>query len=156
MPQCRYDTRYAPAVCLCPAFATLGRMQSWPCLLPVPSDSLQSCDATTRQCTDEKHCMEMVKFLSARLAPDAPGETFVKIKTLQLIIATLQCPPELRSESSKFRLCVMRIGPRLSNLQYCSASISVHRMTRGFSARVWLCVPACVNSAKVLNAQRRF
>jgi hypothetical protein len=130
--------------------------------------------------------MEMVKFLSARLAPDAPGETFVKIKTLQLIIATLQCPPELRSESSKFRLCVMdqslatirqltsytcdpdpkfgdkpatqvvRIGPRLSNLQYCSASISVHRMTRGFSARVWLCVPACVNSAKVLNAQRRF
>lgn len=49
----------------------------------------------------------MVKFLAARLAPDADGETFVKIKTLQLIIATLQCPPELRSESSKFRLCVM-------------------------------------------------
>ena len=51
--------------------------------------------------------MEMTKFLSARLAPDAGGESFVKIKTLQLIIATLQCPPELRAETSKFRLCVM-------------------------------------------------
>lgn len=49
----------------------------------------------------------MVKFLAARLAPDAEGESFVKIKTLQLIIATLQCAPGLRSESSKFRLCVM-------------------------------------------------
>jgi hypothetical protein len=45
--------------------------------------------------------------IAARLAPDAVGETFVKIKTLQLIIATLQCPPELRSETSKFRLCIM-------------------------------------------------
>ena len=51
--------------------------------------------------------MEMTKFLSARLAPDADGESFVKIKTLQLIIATLQCSPELRAETSKFRLCVM-------------------------------------------------
>ena len=49
----------------------------------------------------------MVKFIATRLAPDASNETFVKIKTLQLVIATLQCPPELRSESSKFRLCVM-------------------------------------------------
>ena len=49
----------------------------------------------------------MVKFLSTRLAPDVDDETFVKIKALQLIIATLQCPPELRVETSKFRLCVM-------------------------------------------------
>eukprot|EP01045_Picozoa_sp_COSAG04_P014171 COSAG04_NODE_1047_length_8562_cov_9.403167_2_plen_138_part_00 len=32
-------------------------------------------------------------------------ESFVKIKTLQLIIATLQS--ELRTESSKYRLCIM-------------------------------------------------
>lgn len=49
----------------------------------------------------------MVKFLTTRLAPDASNETFVKIKTLQLIVAILKCPPELRAESSKFRLCIM-------------------------------------------------
>jgi hypothetical protein len=70
-------------------------------------------------CVDEKLCMEMVTFLAARLAPDATGETFVKIKTLQLIIATLQCPPELRSETSKFRLCVM--DQALDNIKLLTA-----------------------------------